>query len=347
MTLIMFSLGSAVAYGAADFFGGAASRRTPVRSVLLVSLPIGLIVLTVAALVGGSAFSLDGMSWGVTGGMAGGGGLIVFYGALARGPMSVVAPVAALVSAVLPVAAGLLRGERPTPSVLIGVAICLVAICLVSLEEPRTGRSERGGEPGGRGSRAGRTGRKRLGLVVPRSARGPVLAALSGACFGIFFILLREAGHDGGMWALVASRAAGLAVVIVVGLVGWAWMRRSTRSVQYTRSGRPARSTQPAGSTSSPPASAAAVPQIVSRLVRADPAALSIAVVAGGLDSMANVLYVFATRAGMLSLAAVLTSLYPAITVLLARLVYSERLRTVQRLGVLLALLGVALVSAG
>jgi uncharacterized membrane protein len=74
---------------------------------------------------------------------------------------------------------------------------------------------------------------------------------------------------------------------------------------------------------------------------------LLIAVVAGALDSVANMLYVFATRAGMLSLAAVLTSLYPAITVLLARVVYSERLRMVQRLGVVIALLGVALVTAG
>ena len=83
------------------------------------------------------------------------------------------------------------------------------------------------------------------------------------------------------------------------------------------------------------------------RLILTDPAALSIALLAGILDSLANLLYLFATRAGMLSLAAALTSLYPAITVLLARVIYSERLRTVQRLGVVLALLGVALVTAG
>ncbi len=273
MTLIMFSLGSAVVYGAADFFGGAAARRASARSVLLVSLPIGLLLLIVAALAIGNAFSPQGVAWGLAGGLAG----------------------------------GMLRGERPTPSMLIGVAICLVAICLVSLEEPRSGAARPGG-----------------GHARPRSARGPILAGVSGACFGVFFILLREAGRHGGMWALVASRAAGLMVVIAVGLAGWAMMRWSARPA-------PPRRVRPS----------------LSRLVPADPAALWIAVMAGALDSVANVLYVFATRAGMLSLAAVLTSLYPAITVLLARVVYCERLRLVQRLGVVLALLGVALVTVG
>ncbi|MFC7569496.1 EamA family transporter [Actinomadura namibiensis] len=54
-----------------------------------------------------------------------------------------------------------------------------------------------------------------------------------------------------------------------------------------------------------------------------------------------------AVNAGMLSLAAVLTSLYPAITVLLARIAYSERLRTVQRLGLVVAAAGVTLVTVG
>jgi drug/metabolite transporter (DMT)-like permease len=323
MTLIMFSLGSAVVYGAADFFGGAASRRASARSVLLVSLPIGLIVLIVAALATGSSLSSHDAVWGLAAGLAGGTGLIVFYGALARGPMSVVAPVAALVSALLPVAAGLLRGERPGPSVLTGVAICLAAICLVSMEEPRSA--------GGRAR-------------SPASARGPILAVLSGVCFGVFFILLREAGRYGGLWALVASRAAGVVVVVAVGLAGWALAHRSRplpQPVQLARAPEAGAPEVRAPEATSPPG------PVRARLIPTDPAALLIALLAGILDSLANVLYLFATRAGMLSLAAVLTSLYPAITVLLARIIYSERLRMVQRLGVVLALLGVALVTAG
>ena len=66
----------------------------------------------------------------------------------------------------------------------------------------------------------------------------------------------------------------------------------------------------------------------------------------GTLDVLGNLLYLFATRAGMLSVAGVLSSLYPASTVLLARLVYGERLRPIQRLGLVVAVAGVGLVTS-
>jgi uncharacterized membrane protein len=72
---------------------------------------------------------------------------------------------------------------------------------------------------------------------------------------------------------------------------------------------------------------------------------LVLAVLSGLLDGIANLLYFLAAQAGMLSMAAVLTSLYPAVTVLLARIVYSERLRVIQRLGLAVAVAGVALVT--
>ena len=77
------------------------------------------------------------------------------------------------------------------------------------------------------------------------------------------------------------------------------------------------------------------------------PAAGSWAIVifAGAIDMTANVFYVLAAYAGYLSIAAVLTSLYPASTVFLARFVLGERLARVQKLGVALALAGVALIA--
>lgn len=67
----------------------------------------------------------------------------------------------------------------------------------------------------------------------------------------------------------------------------------------------------------------------------------------GALDVMANVLYVLAARQGMLSIAATLTSLYPASTIVLARFFLGERLRAIQIAGLSCAGLGVALIGAG
>ena len=66
----------------------------------------------------------------------------------------------------------------------------------------------------------------------------------------------------------------------------------------------------------------------------------------GTLDVLANVLYVLAARLGMLTIVATLTSLYPASTIILARLVLGERLRTIQIAGLSCAGIGVALIGA-
>ncbi len=72
---------------------------------------------------------------------------------------------------------------------------------------------------------------------------------------------------------------------------------------------------------------------------------LAAAIVSGVLDAAANVCYVVATRDGLFGIAVVLTSLYPGITVLLARVVLRERMRLPQVAGLLLAVAGIALVS--
>jgi drug/metabolite transporter (DMT)-like permease len=62
-------------------------------------------------------------------------------------------------------------------------------------------------------------------------------------------------------------------------------------------------------------------------------------------DVAANLLFALATQRGLLSVTSVLGSLYPVVTVLLARTVVHERLRPVQQVGVTGALVGVVLVS--
>ena len=62
---------------------------------------------------------------------------------------------------------------------------------------------------------------------------------------------------------------------------------------------------------------------------------------------MGNVAFLIATRAGDLAVAAVLTSLYPVGTILLARIFLKERIAKSQLLGIVLALIGTTLIAAG
>jgi drug/metabolite transporter (DMT)-like permease len=128
----------------------------------------------------------------------------------------------------------------------------------------------------------------------------------SGASFGLFFLLIRNAGQSGELWPVAAGRIGELAVVLAAA----AALRRSLL-----------------------PHGAGA------RLLLA-------AAAAGAIDVVANICYVAATRTGTLGLAVVLASLYPGITVLLARALLGERLRRVQRVGLALAAIGVILVTA-
>lgn len=293
--VIAFALAAAALFGSADFLGGVASRRAKAASVLVISAPAGVLVIFGAAMLSGAPFQTAGVGWALAAGAAGGAGLIIFYGALAAGPMSVVAPVSALVSTVVPVGAALAMGERASAAVYAGAALCLVAIVLVSWE----------GMPGGSG---GPGEPVRPAATAPRhhvTARGLGYGAASGLAFGIFFLFIRNAGTSGVLWPVCMARVAGS--LIILGAAVWL-------------------GTRPAGP-------------------RAGRWVLPAAVAAGVLDASANVCYVLAARTGLFGMAVVITSLYPGITVLLARVVLGERMRAVQRVGLALAAAGVAMVT--
>jgi drug/metabolite transporter (DMT)-like permease len=67
----------------------------------------------------------------------------------------------------------------------------------------------------------------------------------------------------------------------------------------------------------------------------------------GAGDVGANAMFALASTRGLLSVVAVLSSLYPAVTVLLARFVHVERMKQIQNVGVLAAMAGVALIAGG
>jgi drug/metabolite transporter (DMT)-like permease len=279
--VILLGLAAAVLYGGGDFLGGMATRRAHVLTVLmLVETAAVILSVAVAWLTGGPAV-LPGLTWGFSAGVIGGLGLIIFYVGLAAGPMSVVAPVAGLVSTVLPVAVALAEGERPGPAVYAGALLCLVAIVLASAAPEASDTKSR----------------------PHRLARALAYGTASGVAFGLFFLLIRNAGQSGEVWPVAAGRIGELAIVLAAAAV----LRPGLRGVS------------------------GGIPLV--------------AVSAGVIDVVANLCYVAATRTGSFGLAVVLSSLYPGVTVLLARVVLGERLRTIQRLGLGLAAIGILLVT--
>ncbi len=86
---------------------------------------------------------------------------------------------------------------------------------------------------------------------------------------------------------------------------------------------------------------------VVGSTLRAAPGTRSGMIGAGVLDVTANLFYLLATRRGLLAIAATLTSMYPATTIVLARVVVKERLHSLQLVGFVCAAVGVVLITIG
>jgi drug/metabolite transporter (DMT)-like permease len=276
---VLLGVASALVYGAADFLGGLASRRSSPYSVVVWSQFAGLIVLLAAvAILGDPVPSKVVLGWGVLGGIGGGGGVVLLYRGLSVGRMSVVAPTASVGGASLPVLVGIVLGERPSPLALLGVVVALAAIVLVS-------------------SSSVVSEEHRIHRVPP----GLFPAIGAGVGFALFFVSLDNVPDTAGLWPLLAAR-----VSIMVAAVAGVAMRTTLRPA------------------------------------RADVGGI---VACGIADMLANLLYLLASRRGLLSIVAVLVSLYPASTVLLARVVLHERLSGAQVVGLVAAAVGVGLIA--
>jgi drug/metabolite transporter (DMT)-like permease len=268
---------AAAFYGAADFCGGFATKRSGMFAVAVTSQAIGFVLLLAVMPLLGGKFTERALIYGVLGGACGGLGIVLLYHALSIGKMGVVSPITAVLAAALPVIVGTLRGDRLSMPQFAGIAVALVAVVLISLSTEPDGRFE-------------------------FSTAGVREAIASGLLLGGFYIFLALGGKNAGLYPVLFARLGSVLLLLLI-------------------CGALRRSPVPAAS-------------------------IGIVVVAGVLDMSANVLYVLATYAGYLSIAAVLTSLYPASTVFLARFILRERLANVQKIGVALALAGVALIAA-
>jgi len=189
MLPLLLATGSGIGWGTADFLGGLAARRLPLLTVSLVSQAAGAAFILALVLIRGEGPEGATASWiGLAAGAVGGLGLLALYRGLAIGPMSIVAPTAAL-SGVVPVAWGLLRGERPEPIQYAGIVLAVAGIVLAA----RT-PGEEGGGPHRRGIA--------LGLV----------AAIT---LGVFVALLDEAARSDPVWGVMMVRVGALSLMTI------------------------------------------------------------------------------------------------------------------------------------
>jgi drug/metabolite transporter (DMT)-like permease len=272
---VLLAIASAVIFGASDLSG--ASRHTALLRALFWVQLVGFLGAGVLWLgdhpthVPWDDFG-KGSVIGVTGVLGAG----IFYAGIQRGAVSVVAPLSALGTALVPLTYALINGERPGTLALVGAALAMAAIALISRE------------PGGeRGSVAG----------------GALFGVGAGLGWGASLTVLSTVSAHAGFTPLLASRLTG---AMVVGLA--LFVRRV------------------------PPLA----PEMPWRLI-----------VFGGFgDISANALQLVAFRHGLTSVVAPITALYPASTVILARVLLKEQIGRSRVIGLLVAVGGITLLGS-
>jgi drug/metabolite transporter (DMT)-like permease len=262
-----------------------------------------VLTFVILAASGEPAPAQESFAWAAFAGASGFAGIGFFYMALARGTMGIVAPLAAVIGAGLPVLLAIIGGEDLSRSRLAGIGLALVAVVLISLPaRPRT-TDER---------RNLRIDLSELPLVV-----------LAGLGFAGFFVGIDRASSDGALWwPLVIVRVVGLATVLAV-LV-----------VLVVRS---------AGDHLGARLSAVLGLDRLRAGGRSMSAALPVFVLTGAGDMGGNAFFVLSRGADEFSVAVVLSSLYPVVTAILAAIFLRERLRWFQIAGVALAATSVPL----
>jgi drug/metabolite transporter (DMT)-like permease len=189
---VAFGLMSALVWGAGDFCGGLATRRARPLSVVLIAEVSGAIFLLLVALAWHQPLpSPQTLGWSAGAGLAGALGLVALYTALGRGHMGVVAPVSAVIAALVPIIASTLLEGFPAPTQIAGFAVALAAVWLLS------SAGERAGE------RAGSVDELRLAL-------------LAGLGFGFYFVLIDRADPASGFWNLTFARSFAFVVLAVL-----------------------------------------------------------------------------------------------------------------------------------
>lgn len=278
MLSVIFGLLTAITWGAGDFTGGLASRRSSAYQVVTIIWFAGFFVsFVVAVLSGEPLMPLSNWLWCAAAGGFGVLGLLILYQAMADGTMSLVASVSAVTAAALPVVVGSFVDGLPGIATIAGFILAIVGVWLISQVQ--------------NGQRKTQVSLGELKL--------PLLAGMG---FGLYFILMPQGSQDNVFWPMVASRSIGVFVMLVF-------------MITRRRSWLPPRGSYPL---------------------------LGLNFV---LDIAGTIFYILAAQAGRMDIAAVLTSLYPGMTILLSWMVLREKITRVQWSGIGFALAAIALIS--
>lgn len=318
----IIGLTGAFIFGAADFLGGLASKRIMPVLATAIAASSGLVALLVVLPFLGGTWSAEAVLWGTLSGITGAAAISLLFASLAIGPMSILSPLTAVVSAVVPMTVGLLGGDRFAPIGYWGLGLALVAVVLVGFVPEK-------------------------GAVRP-SAKGIAMAIGSGAMIGAFIILIDQTPDDSGLVPLVLNRAVNATIMFtIVGVLALVAARRRVlareRASASVNAAHTADSTASAGTVG---AGSVAVKKLRPPRVLSEASPLRtgilLASLSGLIDVVANALFLLGLRLGDLSVMSVLTAMYPAGTILLAAVVLKERIAPVQWVG-----LGLALAAAG
>jgi uncharacterized membrane protein len=307
----LIALAAAASWGGGDFSGGmgvkaAGGRTVDALRVIIVAHGSSLVVLLAILFLQHAPLPHGALlMWGLLSGVAGAFSLTAFYIALSRGAMGASAAVSGLLAAAIPAVVSSAIEGAPTALRLAGFALAAVAIWMIA-----AGTSPEDAD-----------GASQRGTMA--------LAIVGGLGFGFYFVSLRMDNPLGVLEPLALTRAASLVTcVLLLWIVGLRGKKLRARPMAQKRD----------ASTSSGQIMEHPEPWMgKTALVWA----LGVAV----LDTGGNLFFVGATRLGRLDVAAVLTSLYPAGTILLAAWQLHERPTRRQFAGMAVALAAVLMIT--
>jgi drug/metabolite transporter (DMT)-like permease len=205
MLTAIFSLSGALVFGAADFLGGLAAKRMSALLATGISGATGFVALLIVLPLLGGQWRAEDLWWGALSGVTGAVAISLLYASLAIGPMSILSPLTAVISAVVPMIWGLVvGGEQFAPIGYWALGLALVAIVLVGFVPEK-------------------------GAVRPR-LRGLLMATGSGAAIGAFFIVIDQTSEESGLVPLVLNRGVTAVIMFaVLGVLALLGLRRTRR----------------------------------------------------------------------------------------------------------------------